>query len=334
LVAIVNYKTGALVVECLRSLQEQIAQLPGSRVAIADNDSQDGSAEFIARQIEENGWQSWASVLPISTNGGFAAGNNALIEPALRSADPPSFVLLLNPDTTVLEGALLNLVAFMQVRQDIGILGGHQEHPNGTPLRSAFRFVNPLGELDGALRLGIVSNLLRRWEHAPEIPKQAVRTDWVSGGCMLVRREVLEKVGLMDDAYFLYYEEMDYCLQAKRAGWDTWFLPSSKIVHVGGQSTGVTGLTRRPNRRPGYWFDSRRRYYLKNFGPGHALAADIFHLVGFSLWRARRAVQGKPDDDPPSFLGDLWANSVFVRGFGLNDTGRAADSKHGTGRVG
>jgi GT2 family glycosyltransferase len=219
----------------------------------------------------------------------------------------------------------------MEARPDVGILGGHQQHPNGTPLRSAFRFVNPLGELDGSLRLGIVSTLLRRWEHAPEIPARPVRTDWVSGGCMMVRREVLEKVGLMDDAYFLYFEEMDYCLQAKRAGWDTWFLPSSKIVHVGGQSTGVTGLTRRPKRRPGYWFDSRRRYYLKNFGPSYALAADVFHLVGFSLWRARRVVQGKPDDDPPSFLVDLFRNSVLVRGFDLNDEGRAPETKNRSG---
>lgn len=320
LVAIVNYKTGPLVVACLRSLEAQIKALPGARVAVGDNDSRDGSFDHIAAAIRDNGWGEWASVVAAPVNGGFAAGNNLLIGPALRSETPPDYVLLLNPDTTVLDGALEGMLAFMRERPDVGILGAHQQDLEGTPLRSAFRFVNPLGELDGSLRVGLVSSLLRPWEHAPEIPTQPAPTDWVSGGCMMIRREVFDRVGLMDDEYFLYFEEMDYCLQAKRAGFDTWYLPTSRITHIGGQSSKITGVQKVPIRRPAYWFDSRRRYYLKNYGRRVALAADACHLIGTGLWRVRCAVQGRQDIDPPHFLRDSWQHSVFVRGFGLDKT--------------
>jgi N-acetylglucosaminyl-diphospho-decaprenol L-rhamnosyltransferase len=317
LVAIVNYRTADLVIECLDSLAPQIRALPGARVAIADNDSQDGSFAAINEAIGARGYRDWATVVALPTNGGFAAGNNALIRPALQSETRPDFVLLLNPDTLVLDGALETMLDFLADKPKIGILGAHQQLPNGTPLRSAFRFVSPLGELDAGLRFGPASRVLSKWQHAPEVSTRAVAADWVSGGCMMIRREVLENVGLMDDHYFLYFEELDFCLHAKRAGFETWFLPEARIVHIGGRSTGVNGQGAVANRRPGYWFDSRRRYYLKNYGPTRALSADICYLVATSIWRARRVIQNKPEEDPPHFLSDLWRNSVFVRGFEL-----------------
>jgi N-acetylglucosaminyl-diphospho-decaprenol L-rhamnosyltransferase len=321
LVAIVNFRTARLAIECMRSLEPELKGL-SAQVVVADNDSGDDSVSLLKNAIETEGWQNWASVLEVPLNRGFAAGNNAIIGPALRGPSPPDFVLLLNPDTTVLPGALGELLTFMESHKRVGIVGASQRHPTGAPLRSAFRFVNPLGEFDGSLRLGPISNVLRRWEHAPPIPEKPTETDWVSGGCMMIRREVFEQAGLMDDGYFLYFEEMDYCLQAKRAGWSTWFLPSAHIVHIGGQSTGVSGIHRIQQRKPRYWFDSRRRYYLKNHAPGRAILADACQLLGLSLWEVRRRLQRREEIDPPRFLADSLVNSVFVRGFGVPGNSR------------
>src|SRR4051812_16677861 len=101
LVVIVNFRTGDLSVDCLRSLAPEIAAVPGARAVVVDNASDDGSINLIANAIQENGWQSWATTRPLSRNGGFAAGNNAAINEALLSTDPPGYVLLLNPDTVV-----------------------------------------------------------------------------------------------------------------------------------------------------------------------------------------------------------------------------------------
>lgn len=133
----------------------------------------------------------------------------------------------------------------------------------------------------------------------------------------MIRRPVFESIGLMDEEYFLYYEETDFCLQAKRAGWSCWYVPDSKVMHIAGQSTGVTDREGPPKRRPQYVFDSRRRYFVKNHGWLYAALADLAWSIGFGLWRLRRLVQRKPDTDPPYLLVDSLRNSVFLR-FGSN----------------
>ena len=135
---------------------------------------------------------------------------------------------------------------------------------------------------------------------------------------MMIRRQVFESIGLMDEGYFLYYEETDLCLQAKRAGWSCWYVPESKVMHIAGQSTGVTDRTHAPKRLPQYVFDSRRRYFLKNHGFFYLLATDVIWTVAFCTWRLRRILQRKPDTDPPYLLWDRIQNSaLFKLGTGL-----------------
>src|SRR5262249_17081759 len=122
---------------------------------------------------------------------------------------------------------------------------------------------------------------------------------------MIVRREVFDRVGLMDERYFLYYEEVDFCLRSRRAGWPCWYVPASRVVHLVGQSSGVTDVKRPAKRRPRYWFESRSRYFRRNHGRVCKTLADLAWVFGFSLWRLRRRLQGKPDPDPPGLLGDF-----------------------------
>jgi GT2 family glycosyltransferase len=313
IVVIVNYRTPDLTIDCLRSLVSEVRELPGTRVVVSDNDSGDGSVEKIGTAIETEGWGDWVSLMPLERNGGFAFGNNAVIRPILQSTNPPPYILLLNPDTIVHPGALQALVDFMDEHPKVGIAGSRLEEPDGTPQCSAFRFHTVFSELDSGLNLGIVSKLLSRWVVWPPIPEEACQTDWVAGASMIVRREVFEAVGLMDEEYFMYYEEMDFCLQAKKAGWSCWYVPQSRVVHLVGQSSGVTDTKRPPKRRPQYWFDSRRRYFLKNYGWLYTALADAIWASSFALWRLRRAIQGKPDTDPPQVLSDFLRNSVFFK---------------------
>ncbi|MDJ0556747.1 MAG: glycosyltransferase family 2 protein [Microcoleaceae cyanobacterium MO_207.B10] len=313
LVVVLNYRTPDLTIDCLHSLVDEVKSLPNTHVVVTDNDSGDGSVEKIKAAIETEGWPEWVSLMPLAKNGGYAFGNNAGIRPALETDNPPRYILLLNPDTVVRPGALKALVDFMNDRPEVGIAGSRLEDPDGTPQRSAFRFHTALSELDSGMRFGVVTKMLNKWVVAPPVPEEACQTDWVAGASMIVRRQVFEDVGLLDEEYFMYYEEMDFCLQAKRKGWSCWYVPESRVVHLVGQSSGVTNTKKPPKRRPQYWFDSRQRYFLKNYGWLYLAVADILWSTGFISWRMRRIIQRKPDNDPPKLLWDFLRNSVFLK---------------------
>lgn len=307
LVSIVNYRTPDLTIECLRSLEPEVRALGRTQVVVTDNASGDGSVERIRDAIRENGWDGWISLVPLATNGGFSSGNNAAIAPALASKDPPppDYFLLLNPDTWVHAGALSALVEFMDANPRVGIAGSRLEDADGTLQHSRYRFHSVLSELESGLRLGIVTKLLSRRIVAPPLVLAAHPADWVAGASMIVRRGVFEDIGLLDPGYFLYFEEVDFCLNARRAGWTCWYVPASRVVHLIGRSTGFTNRSGDRMRRPQYWFESRRRYFEKNHGRLYAFGATAAWIVGFSLWRVRRVLQHKPDRDPPHMLWDF-----------------------------
>ena len=312
LVVIVNYRTPDLTIECLRSLIPELANLPRMQVTVVDNDSGDDSVAKIEKAIATEGWGDWVKFIASQHNGGFSYGNNLAIRPVLASSDPApaDYFLLLNPDTEIRSGAIKALVDFMVQHPEAGIAGSRYELADGTPWRIKLRFPTILSELDGGLRLGLVTKLLHKWVVAQPAGDEACQVDWLPGASMLIRRQVLETVGLMDEEYFLYYEETDYCLQAKRAGWSCWYVPDSLVMHIGGQSTGVD-LADTPERLPKYCFDSRRRYFTKNHGVVYAAIADLLWIVGFSLWKVRQFVQRKPNSDTPYYLRDFVRNSIL-----------------------
>jgi len=204
-IIIVNYRTADLVVDCLRSLFLQISDFKNIRVAIVDNNSGDDSVVKLTTAIEHEGWSSWADVVPLDSNGGFAFGNNAGIRIALASTDPVDYIMLLNPDTVALPGAIKALVSFMDAHPYAGIAGSQLKNANGGIECSSHKFPSPLGELNGAARLGLLSRLLRRYVAAAPSQTLVNQCDWVSGASMIIRRKVLEDIGLLDEGYFLYY---------------------------------------------------------------------------------------------------------------------------------
>ena len=327
-VAIVNYRTGGLAVDCLRSLVGEVATCPGTQVTVVDNCSGDGSADVIASAIAAEGWSAWAQLLRAPVNGGFSYGNNQVVRPVLASSDPPAFYWLLNPDTQAQPGALRALIDFLQAHPRAGIAGSSYLLGNGEPWPYAFRFPSIWSEMANGLRLSIVGKLLKNRVGLRRMGNLAEQVDWLPGASMLVRREVFETAGLMDEGYFLYFEETDFSLTARRAGWETWYVPQSCVKHFVGQSTGVSGHHAALNRRPQYWFDSRRRFWVKNHGRFYAAATDLVWALAFSTWKLRNLVQRKPADYPPHFFLDLLRNSALFHS-GLPTSTAASQSHHG-----
>jgi len=314
-VAIVNYRTGGLVVDCLRSLVPELAASPGTQVTVVDNCSGDGSADVIAAAIAAEGWSAWAQLVRAPANGGFSYGNNLVVRPTLGTPDSPAFYWLLNPDTHVRPGALRALVDFMQTHPRAGIAGSAFLLGDGQPWPYAFRFPSIWSEMASGLRLSLVGRLLKNRVGLLRMGDVAQQVDWLPGASMLVRREVFEAVGLMDEGYFLYFEETDFSLAARHAGWETWYVPQSVVKHFVGQSTGVSGHHAALKRRPQYWFDSRRRFWVKNHGRLYAAVTDVVWALAFSTWKLRNLIQRKPAEYPPHFFRDLMCNSaLFHRG--------------------
>lgn len=283
LVVIVNYRTADLVIECLASLEPQFDPSL-DRVVVVDNDSPDGSAVKLESAIASRGWPAWATVHRAGRNGGFAAGNNAGVGAALRAGLRPALIWLLNPDTIAQPGCVEGALAFLRERPDVDILGLGVDGPDGAPQTGAFRFPSPLGEADAGFRFGPLTRLLHRWVvPMPQAPA-AHACDWTTGASMIVRSSAWRTIGPMDEGFFLYYEEVDFCRRARRLGLRVWTLPSARVVHFEGAATGVNTARRRRGR---WWYDSRRRYFLKHHGAAGLALADAFWAIGRATYVGR-----------------------------------------------
>src|ERR1041385_1657052 len=225
LVVILNYRVTDLTIDCLKSLVPEVPKVPGAKVAVCENGTGGDAEERLRAAIAENCWGSWVELTAISPNRGFTGGNNFIIRKALESPDPPEYILLLNADTLVLPGALEILVRFMDGHPQVGVAGSRLEWPDGTPQGTPFRFQGIATELDRGLRLGVVSRLLSPWSICIPPPQCACPVDWVSGASMIIRKKVVEEIGPLDEGLYTYFDDIDYCLNAKRAGWQTWFVP-------------------------------------------------------------------------------------------------------------
>jgi GT2 family glycosyltransferase len=298
-----------LTINCLRSLESERARSRCNIHAIVvDNASgdMDQIQAFTARQH----WASWLTLIVAPVNGGFAYGNNLGIQRAYELTSPNYFHLL-NPDTEVREGAIDALVGLLEQRPEVGIAGSLIENPDGSDWPIAFRFPNVLSEISGAIEVGVVSRMLRRWEVPRTMSKVAQPVDWICGASMMIRASVFEVVGCLDENYFLYFEETDLCLRAKRAGFSTWYVPESRVMHIVGQSTKVTDRKSPPRRLPSYWFASRRRYFVLQYGLTKAILIDVAAVLAQSLGWIKRRLLGRAGTLTPYYIRDLVAHSVI-----------------------
>jgi exopolysaccharide biosynthesis polyprenyl glycosylphosphotransferase len=222
LIALVNYKTTDLLIKCLDSLRDQEIQTD-YRIVVVDNHSQDGAVEQLRRKYPD------ITVITNTSNSGYARAVNQ----AIREVDS-EYILLLNPDIEVKPGAIDAMVKFMEDTQDVGIVGGKLFNPDGTLQYSCRTFYTLpaillrrtfLGKLFSKSKI-LTRHLMSDWDH------NSVRdVDWVLGACMMIRRSALKDVGLMDERFFLYFEDVDWCYRMKKRGWRVCYLPDAEMVH-------------------------------------------------------------------------------------------------------
>lgn len=304
LAVILNYKTPEMTLKSADSAVLALNQITDDwRLTIVDNDSQDGSYELIKQAVLDKTEAYWEKVDVVESghNGGFGAGNNFAIRPALKMDLPPEYIYILNSDAFPDLNAIKHLVEHLDKNPKTGIVGSFIHGTDDVPHVTAFRFPTIFSELESGICLGIVSKILKNYIVPMGIPEMTQKVDWLAGASMMFRSAMLKQVGLFDEGFFLYFEETDLCKQASRKGWDTMYVKESKVAHIGSASTGMKDWQRIPR----YWLDSRKYYYCKNHGRAYNHLATIARLLGGLFWQIRRRIQGKPDKSPPYFLGDL-----------------------------
>lgn len=270
---------------CLRSLYDQRDDLP-LEVIVVDNASRDQGAEAARTEFPQ------ITLVSPTKNLGFAAGANLGIRQAKGS-----HVLLLNPDTVVVPGALHRMVEFMNATPDAGVVGPKLLNPDGSLQLSCRAF--PGRWMVFAHRYALLTRLLpgnpatRRylltdWDHGSVRP-----VDWVSGACLMTTREVLERVGLLDEGFFLFNEDVDFCKRVWAAGWKVYYVPEAVVFHhigISGRRNAVPLILARHR--------SMLRYHHKHFRPYGPLSllTDIAIVARALLqvclvptrWRLRR----------------------------------------------
>jgi N-acetylglucosaminyl-diphospho-decaprenol L-rhamnosyltransferase len=229
-VIIVNWNVLDLLRVCIRSVEEGWHEDPAAlEILVVDNASNDGSAAMVRSEFPR------VNLIENHTNTGFTAGNNQAIERATGR-----YILLLNPDTEILGDALHVMLRCLRQGADVGALGPKLLNPDGAVQSSRRRFPTLATAIleSTALQQWWRNNAVLHRYYVLDQPDDAVQdVDWVVGACLLARRESFTKVGLLDETFFMYSEEMDWCYRLKKAGQRVVFLPDARVVHHGGQSS-------------------------------------------------------------------------------------------------
>jgi len=265
-IVIVNWNTRELLQSCLTLIRAKTQGII-YEILVVDNASTDGSAAMVLESFPD------VVLMQNEENLGFARANNQAIR---RSRG--RYILLLNPDTIVLDNALGQMVAFADAEPQIGALGCKILTADGSvDFRCARRFPSLLTELLSRTRLS------KRFPHHPLFGR-FLMGDWdhnssrevecLVGSCMMVRREVIEQVGLLDEDFFMYGEDMEWCYRIKKAEWRIFYYSEPQIIHIGSQSTeqnrAEMGIE---------YLRSMTLFFRKRYGPGYALVYRILILV-------------------------------------------------------
>jgi len=260
-VVIVSWNTKVLLMRCL----ESIFTFPpdnGVEVFVVDNASSDGSAEMVRQSFPQVG------LIENQENIGFARANNQALRRCRGDA-----LMLLNPDTELKAGAFQAMVAFMHENPRAGATGPFVLNPDGTlqhscsPAPTLFRETLRLLHLPGMRPDGYYP--MEKWDQT--IPRQV---DILLGACILLRREAFDQIGLLDEDYFIYSEEVDLCSRLKKSGWELYWVPASQVIHYGGQSTQQVAQEMFLRL-----YENKLKYFRKQHG---GLEAKIYKfLLGF-----------------------------------------------------
>lgn len=271
-VVVVSFNTRSLLEACLQALvSSEGVQL---EVFVVDNASTDGSADMVARQFPA------VTLVRSPANRGFAAANNLAI-PRSRGR----YVLLLNPDTVVQPRTVATLAAFLDAHAGVGITGPRVLNADGSLQSCGYWYPTLLREIRLSKHVNRILRAVLGDQPPDPDPTRPTAVDWVDGCCLMIRREVIGRIGLLDEQYFLYAEELDWCRSARKTGWHIVTCPTAEMTHLRGRSTdqvkeaALAGLV-----------ETRLRYYRKHDGLASAILVSFVYAAGcVRRWRAEPA---------------------------------------------
>ncbi len=274
-VIIVNWNVRDLLRSCLLSLSSTPSPLCSLETILVDNASSDDSVEMVRGEFPS------VQLIVNAENRGFPAANNQGLAVAQGR-----YVLLLNPDTEVLGSALATLVAYADAHPDVGVVGPQLLNPDGSVQSSRRRFPTLATALFESTWLQPLAphRLLQRYYLLDQPDDATLAVDWVDGAALLARRAAIAQVGPLDENFFMYSEELDWCRRFRQAGWRVVYLPTAQIVHHRGKSSEQAVAARHI-----HFQTSKVRYFSKHHG---ALAAGLLRLFLLGNYVAQLAVEG------------------------------------------
>ena len=299
LIVILNYRTGGLTVDCLRSLADKLDEVPGTRALVVDNGSGDGSSAQIAEAIAANHWGKWCELMSLQTNVGFAAGNNRGLATLQTTYKDSKWVLLLNSDTLVHPGALRLSHHVMQSEPKIGMMSCLLLNPDGTTQNVTRKFPSPLRQILCAFGLPWMFPKAFGWADVYDVPEAQLKIkrdcDWLGGAYMFLRRDALEQVGGMDESFFFYGEDIEFCYRFHKRRWRVHYDPGASIVHIGGSSSDPSRVGKKQKNI--FMWQARYQVQKKCYGLAAAWAVRAGDIAAFGVRKLKMLLTGKTQSD-------------------------------------
>ncbi len=261
-VSIVSFNTRDLLRAALRAVS--VSTGVSCEIIVIDNGSADGSADMVETEFPD------VHLIRSPDNRGFAAANNLAIRQARGR-----HVLLLNPDTEVRPDSVSTLAAYLDAHPRTGICGPRILHPDGSFQSCGYRFPSVWSEIRQSKHVNRLIKAIVGPESFVADSPEIRDVDWVDGACLMITRAVIDRIGPLDEQYFLYAEELDWCFNARKAGWNITAVPTTEIVHHLGRSSSQAS-----DRALVYFIDTRLRYYRKNRGLPAALFVSLVYAAG------------------------------------------------------
>lgn len=301
-IVIVNFRTAGMVIDCLKTLLPELDDVDG-KVVIVDNCSGDNSPEMIQDWLLLHDTAGKVLFVQSELNTGFAGGNNIGIQ-SIKAR----YYLLLNSDTLIRQGAIRSIVDTAMKFPEAGLISPRLEWPDERGQESCFRFSSPLTEFSSAAQTGLIDKVLNKYIVALPVQTQIALPEWTSFACVLIRDEVFSRVGLLDDGYFMYYEDVEFCHRARKDGFVIVHNPESRVVHLRGGSSPVKEQARLKKRVSKYFYESRTRYYYQLYGRLGLTAANVFWCLGRIISGSRQLLGRADKATVERQWLDIWTN--------------------------
>lgn len=299
-VSIINYRTGDMTIAAVQSVLDDLGERDGD-VIVIDNASGDGSAELIADWITAKG-DSRIRLIQSNQNSGFSGGHNQ----GMAAAPDAEFYLVLNSDALLRPGFFDAMLLAANRDPKVGLIAPQLEYDDGEVQISCFRFTGPISEIIRGAATGVVTKFLKRHVIAIPNPPAPELIEWASFACILLRAKMVREIGPMDEGYFLYFEDAEYTLRARRAKWNVVHTAQARAVHFRGGSGPVKQNQSEKKRLPVYYWRSRTRFLRQAHGVSGPFLGNLGWMLGRTIAQARRLTHSAPHTIHEHEWCDIW----------------------------